>query len=258
MSAPNTTPLTYNGYLTQVATMAVVNTTTVNGVVQGVDAAFNAIVPQMLNYAELRIQRDLDLLPLLTSANYSLTSGNNVLAISVNDFVTLQTLSVVVGTQTLPLLPVSKEFIQNVWGDSSFTGQPVNFAMIGGDLATGGNTSNNVLVGPYPDQAYSVAVTGTQRMPTLYLNATTPLANTGTTFISTNLPDLLIQASLIYISQFQRNFLATSNDPQMPGSFESQYENLLKGAIVEEARKKFQSTGWASQSPALIATPTRG
>lgn len=258
MSTPNTTPLTYNGYVTQIATMAVVNTTTVNGIVQGVDDAFNAIIPQMLNYAELRIQRDLDLLPLLTSSSYMLTIGNNVLAISVNDFVTLQTLGVVIGTQTIPLLPVSKEFIQNVWGDSSFTGQPVNFAMIGGDKATGGNTTNNILVGPYPDVAYTVAVTGTQRMPTLYLNATLPLANSGTTFISAYLPDLLVQASLIYISQFQRNFLATSNDPQMPGSFENQYENLLKGAIIEEARKKFTSTGWASQSPALIATPTRG
>lgn len=258
MSAPGTTPLTYNGYVTQVATMAVVNTTTVGAVVQGVDDAFNAIIPQMLNYAELRIQRDLDLLPLLTSANYMLTVGSNVLAISVNDFVTLQTFGVVVGATTVPLLPVSKEFIQNVWGDSSFTGAPVNFAMIGGDQATGGNTTNNILVGPYPDMAYSVAVTGTQRAPTLYLNATAPLAATGTTFISSLLPDLLVQASLIYISQFQRNFLATSNDPSMPGSYETQYENLLKGAIVEEARKKFSSTGWSSLSPALIATPTRG
>jgi len=30
------------------------------------------------------------------------------------------------------------------------------------------------------------------------------------------------------------------------------------GAGVEEARKKFQSTGWASYSPAVVATPTRG
>ena len=59
MSTPNTTPLTYNGYVTQIGTMAVVNTTTNSGVVVGVDAAFNNIIPQMLNYAELRIQRDL-------------------------------------------------------------------------------------------------------------------------------------------------------------------------------------------------------
>jgi len=28
--------------------------------------------------------------------------------------------------------------------------------------------------------------------------------------------------------------------------------------MVEEARKKFQSAGWTSMSPAVVATPTRG
>ena len=63
----NTIPLTYNLYVTQIATMAVVETQVVTGVVTGVDQAFNDIIPQMLNYAELRIQRDLDLLPALTT-----------------------------------------------------------------------------------------------------------------------------------------------------------------------------------------------
>jgi hypothetical protein len=262
MSTPNTTPLTYNGYVTQVATMAVVNTQIVNGVVEGVDDAFNSIISQMLNYAELRIQRDLDLQQLLTTGSYNLTAGNNVLQISVNDFVTIQTLAIVSGTASIPILPVSKEFMQNVWGDSSVLAQPQYFSMYGGNPDTGGfsggNTYTNILFGPYPDLNYTVNVTGTIRMPTLYQSATPSLAATGTTWISTYLPDLLVQASLIYISQFQRNFGPTSNDPNMAGSYEEQYENLLKGAIVEEARKRFQSTGWASQSPALVATPTRG
>lgn len=258
MSTPNTIPLTWNGYVAQIANMAVVQTTIVSGVLQGVDVAFNTLLPQACNYAELRIQRDLDLLPLLTSGAYALTTGSNLLTISVNDFFTLQTLGIQSGTATTPLLPTSKEFLQNVYGDSSFTAQPVYFAMIGGDAATGGNVSNNILVGPYPDQNYPVVATGTIRMPSLYLSATTPLANTGTTFISTYLPDLMIQASMIYVTEYQRNFGATSNDPQMGVTYESAYENLLKGAIVESARQKFQSTGWASQSPALLATPTRG
>ena len=67
MPTPNTNPLTYNGYIDQIATLGVYNTQTVNSVMQGADSAFNSIVPQMLNYAELRIQRDLDLLPAQTS-----------------------------------------------------------------------------------------------------------------------------------------------------------------------------------------------
>jgi hypothetical protein len=65
-------------------------------------------------------------------------------------------------------------------------------------------------------------------------------------------------ASMIYISAYQRNFGRLNDDPQMAMTYESQYQALLKSAIVEEARKKFDAAGWSSQSPATVATPTRG
>ena len=65
-------------------------------------------------------------------------------------------------------------------------------------------------------------------------------------------------ASMIYVSAYQRNFGRQSDDPQMAQSYENQYTNLLKSAFIEEARKKFQSAGWASYSPPAAATPTRG
>jgi len=255
MSTPNTTPLTYNGYVTQIATMAVVDTQTVSGVVQGVDAAFNAIIPQMLNYAELRIQRDVDLLPSLTSNNYTFTIGANQLQISANDFITVQTISAASGGNLYPLIPTTKEFLQNVYGSPSATGMPKYFAMVGGDLATGGTTYNNILVGPYPDQSYTASVTGTVRLPTLYQSATTSLAGTAATFISTYLPDLLIMASMVYISAYQRNFGRQSDDPAMAQSYESQYQTLLKNALTEEYRKKFQGMAWSALSNPVAATP---
>ena len=257
MTAPQTNPLTYNGYVTQIATLAVVNTQTVSGVVQGVDQAFNDLIPQMLNYAELRIQRDLDLLPALTSRSYTMSSGTNTLTIDVDDFVTIETVAVTAGGTSYPLLAVSKEFLQNVYGSSAVTGQPVFFAMFGGDLATGGNTSTIIKYGPYADSAYATEVSGTVRLPSLYQSATTALAGTATTFISTYLPDLLIQASMIYIAQFQRNFGQGSNDPAMGPTYELQYQNLLRGAGVEEARKKFFASAWSSMSPPVAASPTR-
>jgi len=257
MSSANTTPLTYNLYVTQMGTMAVVNTTTANGVVVGVDAAFNAILPQMLNYAELRIQRDLDLLPSLTSNTYSLLSGTNLLQISSNDFVTVQDVNLVVSGANYPLIPVTKEFVQNVYGDPGATAQPVYFAMYGGDLTTGGNTYNNIIVGPYPDANYTILINGTIRTPSLYQSATPTLATTGTTFISTNYPDLLIMASMVYISAYQRNFGRESDDPAMAQSYESQYQTLMKGALVEENRKKFSASAWSSMAPTPAATPTR-
>jgi hypothetical protein len=260
MSTPNTTPLTYNGYVTQIGTMAVVNTTTVGGIVVGNnDPAFDAIIPQMLNYAELRIQRDLDLLPALTlNTSYSLTAGNNELSISVNDFVTVQTITYLDGTTKVPLYPVTKEFLQNVFNDSSVWAPPKYFAMAGGDASTGGNTYNNIYVGPYPDQDYPLTIRGVQRLPTLYKfsdNGTD--ASTQTTFISAYLPDLLIMASMIYISAYQRNFGRMSDDPSMAQSYESQYQALVRGAAGEEGRKKFQASAWSSLSSSPVATPSR-
>jgi hypothetical protein len=47
------------------------------------------------------------------------------------------------------------------------------------------------------------------------------------------------------------------NDPSMPGTYETQYQNLLKGALIEEARKKFNSAGWSALSPAPVAAMPR-
>jgi len=274
MSVP-TNALTYNGYINQIGTMAVVDifTPTTNTTINGItylanvayggtlsqpDTNFNNLIPQMLNYAELRIQRDLDLSQSVTSnPNYTFSSGNNILSISVNDFVTLQTVSVVSGTATLPLTPTSKEYIQNVYNDSSYTAVPTFFAIYGGDAASSGNTSQNIIVGPYPNSSYPVLLTGTIRTQSLYQFATSSLANSSTTFISTYLPDLLIMASMVYISAYQRNFGRESDDPAMAQSYEGQYQALKQKAIEEEFRKKFAASAWTSLSSPVAATPTR-
>jgi hypothetical protein len=79
-----------------------------------------------------------------------------------------------------------------------------------------------------------------------------------TTFISLYLPDIFIMASMIYISAYQRNFGRANDDPQMAITYESQYQALLKSAMMEENRKKFEAAAWSSQSPSTAATPTRG
>lgn len=237
--------MNYSEYVTQMATMAVVDPT---------DTYFLTILPQMLNYAELRMQRDIDFLStVVTDTNYALTTGNPFLTIADGDFVVLQSISLSSTSPHAPLLPVTREYLQYVWPQGGVNGVPVCFAMQGGDLATVGNTSILVRVGPSPDQNYTLSITGTKREPTLYQPATP----TATTFISNYLPDILIMASMIYISAYQRNFGRMSDDPSMSVSYESQYQALLKGAMVEEARKKFQAGAWSSMSPAIAATPTR-
>ena len=258
MTTPNDVFLTYNGFVSQLATLTVAQTTTASGVVVGVDPDFNAVLPQAINYAELRIQRDVNFLQSIKSdATYALTTGQNLLTVDVNAFVTIQTVRVVVGTAEVPLLPVSVTYLQNAYPDSSVVGQPAFFAPYGGDAATTGATSQLWMFGPYPDQNYPVRLRGTGRMISLASFANPTDASSKYTFISAYLPDLMLMAAMIYVSGFQRNFGRQSDDPQMSVSYESQYKGLLASAMMEEARRKFEAGGWTSMAPAAGATPVR-
>lgn len=259
MPAPlATTPLTYNSWLQNIASLAVIYLDPVSGL--PVDQNFlNNIVPQCLNYAELRIQRDLDLLALQTDdETYTLTAGSNILPVYVNDFVTIQTIQVVNGTKATALVPTSKEFLMAVYDDSSIQGLPRYFGPLGGDNPTSGNTYINFLIAPTPDQNYPLVIIGSSRIPSLASFANNPATvNTSTTFISTWLPDLLVAASMIYVSGYQRNFSASGDDPQTAVHWEQQYQALSKAARTEEACKRFRGSAWSSEQPSPIATPAR-
>ena len=233
------TGLTYSTYIAQIATLAVVP---VN------DPNYQSIIPSMIDYAELRMQRDLDFLNTVASSSYTPTSATSTLSLSTGTtnypYVTVQNIAGADPTSgyTKQLTPVSKEWIYNVYPIGSTTGLPVYYAPF---------DDNVYLLGPQPDQTYTFSVVGTQRFPSLS-------QTNSTTFISQYLPDVFIMASMIYISAYQRNFTsASSNDPQMAVTYETQYQALMKGAMVEEARKKFEASGWSSMSPPLAATPQR-
>jgi len=257
-----TTGLSYDGtvsgttsYITQIATMAVVDPA---------DTAFLAILPQAITYAENRIYRDVDFL--FTSAansNYSVAAGTRtinvptganfggsefgggvlVVAEQINLITPAGTTNPELGAR-VPLLPATKEFLDAVYGSSLVAdrGQPKYFCPF---------DDYRFLVGPYSDATYRVEIIGTFRPASMS-------ASNKTTFISLYLPDLLIMASMVYIAGYQRNYSSTmGNDPQMPVNYESQYQTLLKSAISEENRKKFEAAAWSSQSISTTATPTR-
>ena len=259
-----TTGLSYDGsiagtagFVTQLAELAVAPASDIN---------FQTILPAAITYAENRIYRDLDLLsavaPFYSAAETDITlaAGNRFLSLPVDTFMTVQGVSVITpagssvwsGTRT-PLLPVTREFIDNVYGASGTTGAPQYFAVLsqGTDPATS-LFSFQLVFGPTPDQAYAVDVMGTRRPTSLS-------SGNQVTFISKYLPDLMLMAAMVYVSGYQRNWSgASANDPQMPINYETQYHTLLKSAVGEEARKKFQASGWTALSPAPAATPTRG
>lgn len=256
-----TTGLSYDGsvsgtnsYITQISTMAVVEATNAN---------FLAILPQAITYAENRICRDLDFLfTSVANSSYTVASGSRTITVPAANFYPSENGTLVVceqinlltpaGTSNpdssirVPLLATTKEFLDAVYGASASTGVPKYFCPFGD-----GESNYTFLVGPYANDTYYVEIVGTYRPASL--SATNP-----TTFISLYLPDLFIMASMIYISAYQRNFSsAAGNDPQMPVTYETQYQTLLKSAIAEENRKKQEAAAWSSQSTSSSATPTR-
>lgn len=233
-----------NSYIDQIATMAVV---AVN------DPAYVTILPQMITYAENRMYRDLDFLfTSVSNTSYACTVGTRNIAVPAGTFVVPEQINVITPAGTtnpdsgtrVPLLPTTKEWLDAVYGSglAANRGLPKYFAPF---------DDFTFLLGPYPDAAYQVEIVGTIRPDSLSATNTT-------TFISLYLPDLFIMASMIYISAYQRNFGRANDDPQMAVTYESQYQTLLRSAMMEENRKKFEAAAWSSQSPSLVATPTRG
>lgn len=314
MTTP-TNALSYNLYVQQIGIMAVVQTVETAGVWAFVDAAVQGALPSMLNYAELRIARDLNMLASQSSNNYTLTAGQNVFSLPVDDFVTVQTLEITqtatstitagafligitytiatigttdftligavsntvgiqfiatgmgsgTGTATTmpvvvnsgPLAPVSKEFIQNCYGGIASSGTPRYFAMYGDNFSDEQDSFTNILFGPSPNFPYTLRVTGSCRGPSLFQNAAAGIADTEFTYISAYYPDILVMASMIYISAFQRNFGPTSDTPESGMTYEKQYQALRLGAVSTENQRNLQGSGWSAYSTPTSATPTR-
>src|SRR5216684_2187846 len=224
-------PLNYTTYSSQLANLMVQSSS---------DPNFITFLPGCIDYAENRILRELDFLVTRSQDNHTtLSSGSRSVLLSTvgGNFVVVEKISVITpitaGTSNgvrNPLTRVTKEYIDFAWPNSSNTGVPIYYTTI--DNAT-------FVVGPAPDQGYLLEVTGTQRPAQLS-------ASNSSTFLSINLPELYIAASMVFATAYQRDFSAMSDDPQRAATWESQYKTLMQSANVEELRKRFMGPAWQS------------
>ena len=153
-----------------------------------------------IDYSEQRIYRDFwSLLQTVTTdtsvstivGNRQITLPNSIVAVNgINLFAPA-------STRRIPLVPVSRDAVDRVWPVAPMACRDVRHA----DPVDRHSR-------PAARNTYSVEVVGTTRLA--------PLSATNTsTFISTYLPDMMIAASMVYMSGFQRNFGNMGNDPQM-------------------------------------------
>lgn len=257
MAAP-TNPLTYNGLVTQVCLLAPYQFSTVAGVVTPDAPEFTSVIPMMLNYAEQRIQRDMELLNTqVLRGPYALAVGSNQLSVPPSDLIVVQDVLVNIGGTPTPMHPVSKSYLLTVWPSTSAPGPPKVVALQGGDGPTLGLTGTIILFGPPPDVPYQVNCIGESRAPSLAGFATQAQAGTAATWISTWLPDMLVMACMIYVTAYQRDFGRQADDPQMAQSYENQYGTLLAGANKQEFQRRWEADAWSALAKSPVATPTR-
>lgn len=217
------------------------------------DIDANAILPGIIDYAEQRMYRDLDLIETETSSTGTLTANTRTLTMPTG-VVVLNSVNVITpvgftpdqsGASRNPLKRVSRDWIDTFFPAGSATSGSPSVPAYFCNFANG-----QILVGPAPDAAYVTEFVGTHRP--------TPLSSTNTsTILTTYLPDLFLVAAMVFASGYQKNWTATGDDTRMSITWESQYQETIKSAFVEEARKKAQSAGWTPFAPTPAATPPR-
>lgn len=207
---------------------------------------FDSYVGTVIANTEIRMQRDLDLLACyVTDTTGVFTPGNRSFTLPVDSgiFQVVTQVSTIIGGATqAPIIPAARDYLEAVYPSDVAVGSPslpLYWCMV---------DQTSILVGPAPDQAYGVKVVGTQRM--------TPIsASNPTNFLSINLPDMYMAASMVEWSGWERNYGASSDDARQAVSWEGRYQEILKSASIEELRKKFMSTGWQPRQPSPLAAP---
>lgn len=237
--------LTYDSYVTSIANLLPVPVS---------DAGFQTMLPNMIDDAEKRLYRDLDLLNTTRTGTASLTAGTRFLTIpdppgGNGPFLVFDQFNVITPAGTTnpesgtrnPLWPISKQSLNMLYPNVTGSAVPVYVAM---------EDQDSILVGPWPNAAYTIEFTGTIRPAALS-------STNVTTLLSVYFPDLMVAGSMVFATGYQKNFGAMVDDPKAAMSWESHYKELLQGASVEEMRKRFTGPGWSSESPSPLATPAR-
>src|SRR5512143_3361318 len=205
--------ITYDTYVNQISNMTVIGSTT---------PEFQIMLPGMIDYAEQRIYRELNLLDTQVRdvTNLSTASRNLTLPSAFGDFVVVSDINVITPSGTTiscgtrnQLNPAAISIVDFLYPQevaSVTPSVPTLFAMVDQGLA---------VIGPPPDSPYQVEVIGTIRP--------TPLSSANSsTFLTQHLPDLFVAASMVFGSGYMRDFGQQADNPQMGSAWEAQY-NLL-------------------------------
>jgi hypothetical protein len=218
------------------------------------DVTWATELPLVIDRAEQRSYRDLDMLAVRTTLGFTTLGGlalQRLQTIPVSSisgaglFIAVEQINIFTpvttpssGTRN-PLTRASPQFIDLCWpSDAPITTPsiPQYWAMV---------SDSTFLLGPPPDQAYGWEIRGPIRpAPLSASNSSTPLTQ--------NYPDLFWAAAMIEAGMYMRYI-----EPAMGATWLAEYNTLKTSALTEEMRKRSMAEGWVDKQPSPIATPPR-
>lgn len=239
----------YSSYQEALATLTAIPST---------NTQFQAILPSVIDYAEQRIYRELDMLVEdVRDATSSTTANvrNFTLPTGVGKFQVITDINIITPAGTapesgtrVPCTPVSLSVLDWTWPSVDGAGVPTQFAYISQSTLAG---QSNIVFGPWPDAQYRVEVVG-KIIPAALSSSNAE------TFLTLYLPDLFIAASMIFFSGYLKNFGSQADDPRQAVSWDMQYKELVASAGTWEARKRFSGASWTAKQIEPTAQPQRG
>lgn len=228
--------MTYSEYIATMQNLLVIDSAS--------NAAFVQILPSMIDYAEHRIQSDLDLIATNSSDTVQCVVGRRTVDIP-SCFLIVNSVNIVTPSATRPdsglrnpLQRISVEAMNWMWPESGAVDVPQNYAVL---------NATTVILGPVPDAAYKAEFYGIFQLTPI--SATNP-----SNWISVNMPNVLITASMVYGTGWQQNFSAEGyTGTAASASWESQYKTLLASEGVQSYRQYARSAAWQPMSPSPLA-----
>lgn len=201
---------------------------------------FTDILPSAILYSESRIYQDLDFLSTRQSdSSLTFTSGNREITVPTTTII-IEGLAAITpagntpaaGTRN-PLERVSLDYIDMTWPVEATTGLPTVYAM---------KTNTTAVVAPTPGAAYKAEFTG-------IFTPTTLSSGNPDTYLTRNYYNLMLACSMVFLTGWQQNFGASSDNPQMSLSWEGEYQKLKAGAMADALRQKASMPGGDSYPP---------
>lgn len=218
---------------------------------------FANTLPNAITYAEGRIYRACTFLAQrVQNAAFSTVAGSREVDFSAASPLILvpEGVALITPTATLPAAGIRQAFdetsldvIDLMWPQESITLSP---AAVQSGRMWALKDDHTLVLAPTPDAIYKAEITAL--VQPLALSATVTQ-----TYLSKVYSDLLINAGMVYLSGFLRDYGAQSEDPRTGASWESQYKALESGVMSEEQRRRGQGTGWSPNAPTALANPQR-